>query len=285
MMKASGVGYRRADSVEDALKALADTGGAARLLAGGQSLVASLNLRLAGEVDLIDINGLSELEGVSDLSDRIRVGALTRHQALERSALVAAAAPALAQAAPLIAHAAIRTRGTIGGSLAYADPAAELPACVVALEGTIIARSTRGTRPIPAELFFEGLFETALAEDEMIEAVELPKAGPRERQVVLELARRSGDYAIAGIVLRADAGGGRLSRCRIVYFGLGPIPVLARGAMAAIEAGDLDAAVAALKGDLDPPSDMLGSRAYRMQLAGVLLRRAAAQASQEERAA
>jgi aerobic carbon-monoxide dehydrogenase medium subunit len=280
-MKASGVTYWRADSVDAALGALRGSGGAARLLAGGQSLVASLNLRLADEVALIDINGLAELEKVEDAGELIRIGALTRHRTLETSPLVAEAAPALAQAAPLIAHAAIRTRGTIGGSLSYADPAAELPACLVALEAEIVARSAGGSRRIPAHGFFKGVFETALAEDEMIEAVEVPKAGPAERQVVMELARRSGDYALAGVVLRADVDSGRLSRPRVAYFGLGPVPALASGAMAALEAGDLDAAVAALGQDLDPSSDLHASGEYRLHLAGVLLRRAVARARGE----
>ncbi len=280
-MKATRVGYWRADSVEAALGALRSAAGSAQLLAGGQSLVASLNLRLADETNLIDINGLTELEGVSDEGDRIRVGALTRHRTLETAPLVASSAPALAEAAVLIAHAAIRTRGTLGGSLAYADPAAELPACMVALEADIVARSADDRRRIPAESFFEGLFQTALAEDEMIEAVEVPKAGPLERQVVLELARRSGDYAMVGLVLRADVEGHALARSRIAYFGLGAVPVLARGAMSALEAGDLDAAVAALAQDLDPPSDLHASAEYRLHLAGVLLRRAVARARAE----
>ena len=188
---------------------------------------------------------------------------------------MADAAPAMAQAAPLIAHGPIRNRGTIGGSLAYADPAAELPACALALEATIIARSLSGSRRIPAEEFFEDVFQTALAEDELIEAVEVPVAGAGERQVVLELTRRSGDYALVGIVLRADAADGQLSRPRIVFFGVGSTPVLAREAMVVLgEGGKVGDAKAALARDLNPPTDLHGSGAFRLHLAGVLLDRA-----------
>ncbi|CAN5689466.1 xanthine dehydrogenase family protein subunit M [soil metagenome] len=274
-MKASAVAYRRATTLDEALAILDGAGGAARLLAGGQSVVASLNLRLAEAVDLVDINHVAELAGIEDRGDHLRLGALTRHRMLETSPLVAEAAPMLAAAAPLIAHPPIRNRGTLGGSLAYADPAAELPACMLALEARIVARSTRGSRHIPAEGFFQGLFQTALAEDELIEAVEVPRRGGAERQVVLELTRRSGDYAIVGIALRADAQGPRLARSRVVFFGVGEAPVLAPGAMAALDEGDLGAAEAALDGDLDPPSDLHGSSAFRRHLARVLLRRAA----------
>jgi aerobic carbon-monoxide dehydrogenase medium subunit len=274
-MKASGVRYMRPSSLDEALEALARAEGSARLLAGGQSLVASLNLRLAETVDLIDISRLEELRGISVSANALRLGALTRHAELERSREVADAAPALAQAAPLIAHGPIRNRGTIGGSLAYADPAAELPACALALEATVIARSLSGSRRISAEGFFEDVFQSSLAEDELIEAVEVPVAGADERQLVLELTRRSGDYAIVGIVLRARVVGGQLSRPRIVFFGVGATPVLAQEAMAVLaDGGDLEGARAALARDLDPPTDLHGSGAYRLHLAGVLLGRA-----------
>lgn len=275
-MKASAAGYVRATDLPHALRLLAGSAGAARVIAGGQSLVASMNLRLSGEVDLVDINGVAELQGISEAGEAIRIGALTRHRELAENPLVARHAPALAQAAPLIAHAAIRTRGTIGGSLAYADPAAELPACVLALGARIVLAREGGERRVPAEAFFEGLFTTALQEDEILAAVEVPKIAPGTRHVVLELARRSGDYALAGIVLVAGPAP------RIAFFGVGDTPVLATGAMAALGQGDLDGAVAALAGDLDPPGDIHGSAAYRLHLAGVLLRRAVAKADAKE---
>ena len=274
-MKASAAGYVRATELSHALRLLSDMAGDAQVIAGGQSLVASMNLRLSGEINLIDINGIESLKGILETEAGLRIGALTRHNDLARDPLVAAQAPALAQAAPLIAHAAIRTRGTIGGSLAYADPAAELPACVLALKATIIVEGKDGERRIAAEDFFEGLFSTALEEGEIITAVEIPRVADDARQIVLELARRSGDYALAGIVFVSGPDP------RIVYFGMGDTPVLAQGAMAALRDDGVAAAVAALDGDLDPPGDIHGSAAYRKQLARVLLRRAVAQAERE----
>ena len=187
--------------------------------------------------------------------------------------------PLLAEAVPLIAHPAIRNRGTIGGSLAYADPAAELPACCVALEATIIARSAAGERRIPAAQFFTGLYTTALAANELIAAIEFPVAKAGERCVILELARRSGDYAMAGVVARAKLAGSTLVGPRLVFFGVGDRPVIAERAMAAV-AGKIvtpetiAAAQAALDADLDPPADQHGSPQMKRHLARVLLARA-----------
>lgn len=269
-MKAEAAGYVRATDLSHAISLLAGAKGEARLLAGGQSLVASMNLRLAGETSLIDINGLSELTGIYEHNGILRIGALTRHRDLAASGLVKRHAPALSQAAPLIAHAAIRTRGTIGGSLAYCDPAAELPACMLALDATIVVQGPSGERRVRAGDFFVDLFTTDLAEDEMITAVEMPVAHPDARQVTLELARRSGDYAIVGIVLTRQE-----RAVRIAYFGVGSTAVLAHAAMRALTEGkDVDAACTALTDDLDPPGDMHASAAVRLHLAQVLLRRA-----------
>lgn len=275
-MKASAVGYVRAKDLTHALRLLGASAGEAQVIAGGQSLVASMNLRLSGEVDLVDINDVEELKGISETEGAIRIGALTRHRELALNSLVARHAPALAQAAPLIAHAAIRTRGTIGGSLAYADPAAELPACVLALDAVILLASEMGERRVAATEFFDGLFTTAAGEGEVIVAVEVPKIAEGTRHVVLELSRRSGDYALAGIVYVSGPSP------RIACFGVDDTPVLATRAMAALATGDVDAAVAALADDLSPPGDIHGSATYRLHLAGVLLRRAVAQADARE---
>lgn len=276
-MKASPLAIARAHDVAHAIALWREAGPDARLLAGGQSLLAGLNLRIGAVDALIDISRIAALRGVEDRGDRLRIGALTRHADLERNPLVAAHAPALAQAAPLIAHPAIRTRGTIGGSLAYADPAAELPACVVALDARILVSGPDGEREIPASNFYLGLYETALAPFEMIVAVEVPKIGPGRRQVVMELARRSGDYAIVGLVLAADSDGTGLADPRLVYFGVGLAPVVAHGAMEALAGGqDLEAACAALDRDLDPPEDLQGTPEMKRHLARVLLRRAVA---------
>lgn len=277
-MKATAAGYVRAKDLGHAIALLQQSDGDGRVLAGGQSLVPSMNLRLTGEVALVDVNGVAEMQGISVADGVLRLGALTRHRDLGRDPLVAAHAPLLAQAAPLIAHEAIRSRGTLGGSLANADPAAELPACVLALGATLVAAGPDGERRIAAEDFFLGVYTTALDPDEILVAVELPCRAPDEAQVLRELARRSGDYALAGLALVRRAGGHRLA-----CFGLGEVPVLARGAMAALDAGDLAAACDALGGDIDPASDTQASAAYRRHLARVLLRRIVAELDGEDR--
>lgn len=276
-MKAVAFSYARADDIAHALQLWQAAGPDARLLAGGQSLLAGLNLRLANTPALIDINDLQELAGVADLGDRIRIGALVRHAQLASDALIAAHAPAIAQAAPLIAHPAIRTRGTLGGSLAYADPAAELPACAVALDAQIVARGANGERRIAAADFFLGLYETALRPFEMIVGIEIPKPSPARRQIVLELARRSGDYAIVGLVMSALVEAGQdAADFRLVYFAAGTAPVVASQAAARLGAGDVDGACAALDRDLDPPGDLQGGPDLKRHLARVLLRRGVA---------
>jgi carbon-monoxide dehydrogenase medium subunit len=269
-MKAAAAGYVRANDLSHAISLLAASEGQARVLAGGQSLIASLNLRLAGETALIDINGVTELCGMALDGDVLRIGALTRHRELATSDLVARHAPAISQAAPLIAHAAIRNRGTIGGSLAYADPAAELPACMIALDATIVVQGPAGRRWIRATDFFIDLFTTDLGEDEMIVAVEVPACAPGERQVTMELARRSGDYALAGIVLVRRTHG-----ARVAFFGVGPTAILARAAMAVIDrGGSPDEAAAVLDEDIQPLDDVHAPAGVRLHLARVLLRRA-----------
>ncbi len=268
-MKASKVAYVRAETLDDVFDLLDEAGERARILAGGQSLVAALNLRLDEDVALIDINRVQELSGIADRDETLRIGALTRPVELGASTLIAEHAPLLLQAVPLIAHAAIRSRGTIGGSLANADPAAELAACVVALDAEIVATSRAGERRIPASRFFTGLFDTALRPGELLSAIIVRKAESGERQQILELTRRSGDFAIVGL-----AGVRRAHSTRLAYFGVGDTPVLAANTMKALGVGaTLDAAVAALSNDLDPPSDANVSARYRMHLAAVLLRR------------
>jgi carbon-monoxide dehydrogenase medium subunit len=278
-MKAPPFAYIRAASLADVFAQWRAAGPDARLLAGGQSLLASLAFRLSEPSILIDISRLPDLTGIAATGDGIRVGALTTHADLGADARVQQHVPLLAEAVPLIAHPAIRNRGTIGGSLAYADPAAELPACCVALDATIIARSAAGERRIPAAQFFTGLYATALAEHELIAAVEFPRAKPGERTAILELARRSGDYAMAGIAAKADVSRGTLADPKLVFFGVGEGPVTAKGAMEAIAgkpatAETIMAAQAALAADLDPPADQHGSPEMKRHLAGVLLARA-----------
>lgn len=271
-MKAAAAGYLRARDLPHAIELLSGPAGEARVIAGGQSLVATMNLGLTGSLALVDINGIADLRGIRRDGDRLVIGALTRHAEMMTEPLVAAHAPLLARAAPLIAHAAIRTRGTIGGSLAHADPAAELPACVLALGATLHAIGPQGSREIAAEEFFVDTFSTALAADEILTAVSVPIATADEAQAIRELARRSGDYALAGLALVR-----RGATHRLAFFSLGPRPTLAKGAMAALDGGDVPAAVAALTRDLIPASDPQASASYRLHIAGVLLTRAMAE--------
>lgn len=281
-MKWPAIGYVRAASLEDLWTAQATHGAAAQVLAGGQSLLATLAFRLSDPKVLVDITRIAALRGVSEAGGVLRIGALTRHAELGRDLLVARHAPLLAEAVPLIAHPAIRNRGTIGGSLAYADPAAELPACVVALGASIVAVSARGERRIAADDFFTGLLSTALAPGEIIAAVEVPAAGAAARCAIVEVARRSGDYAMAGLALAMSSEGGRIAAPRLVFFGVGAGPVLAARAGAALEGRVLDGAAiaatqAALAEDLDPPADMHGPPEMKRHLARVLVQRALAQ--------
>jgi carbon-monoxide dehydrogenase medium subunit len=270
-MKASAGGYARAESVRHALDLLAASEGQGRVLAGGQSLIAAMNMRLSVGDLLVDISKISALSGVSVDGDSLRIGALTRHVQVGADPLIKAHAPLLADVVAHIAHAAIRNRGTIGGALAHADPAAEFPACALALGATIHAEGSDGSRSIAAEDFFEEVFTTALNEGELLTAITVPVAEKDEVQILEEVARRSGDYALVGLCLVRRAEGHR-----IALFSVGPKPILATEAMAALDAGDLDAAVDALSAEIDPPSDTQASAAYRRHLAGVLLRRAVA---------
>lgn len=273
-MKPAPFAYKRAHSPEEAV-ALLGQNADARLLAGGQSLIATLNMRLSAPTLLIDINGIGGLDRIAQKDGMVEIGALVRHAQAERSDVIAKAAPLIARAMPHIGHAAIRNRGTLCGSIAFADPAAELPACLLALDGEVEATGSKGKRSIKAEDFFKGLFETALAPDEMITAVRLPAAGKDTRVGFAELARRHGDYAIAGLAASARAGGKGLADVRLAFFGVGNTPVRAKKAEAALAGGDIEAAVAAL--DLAPHDDVQASAAVKKHLAGVLLRRVAKQ--------
>ncbi|MBO0743110.1 MAG: xanthine dehydrogenase family protein subunit M, partial [Hyphomicrobiaceae bacterium] len=275
-MKAPPFSYLRAASLADIFDKWEAAGADARLLAGGQSLLASLAFRLSTPSTLIDVSRVPELTGISVNGGRIRVGALTTHAELGAHPGVREQVPLVAAAVPLIAHPAIRNRGTIGGSLAYADPAAELPACCVALDATIVARSASAERRIPAAQFFTGLYATALGEKELITAVEFPVRKAQQRSAILELARRSGDYAMAGVVAQAEFKGAEFVDGKLVFFGVGEAPVAARAVVAALTGrpvtGEAIArAEVALDSDLNPPADQHASSAMRRHLARVLL--------------
>ena len=280
-MKPAAFAYAKARSIEHAIELLGQHHGEARLLAGGQSLIATLNMRLASPPLLIDINDIVGLDRIALKDGRVEIGAMARHVDVEHSEIIAKQAPLISRAMPHIAHVAIRNRGTIGGSLAYADPAAELPACMVALKAEFEIAGVQGRRTVAADEFFKGMFETALGPQDMLVAIRVPVANAQTRVGFDELARRHGDYAIVGLAACAQAAGATLGNLRRVYFSAGDAPVRARKAEAALMAGDLDAAVAALSDDLSPPADLESSSAVKLHLAGVLLRRVARQLQEQ----
>jgi carbon-monoxide dehydrogenase medium subunit len=287
-VKPAPFAYVRAASLDQVFDLLARHGDEARLLAGGQSLVPTLNLRLSTPALLIDINGLDQLAGIAVENGGLRIGALTRQRAVEESEEVARHGPLLKMAMPHIGHPAVRNRGTIGGSIAFADPAAELPACAVALGARIELRGSEGCRTVAADRFFRGLYETDLGAGEVVTAVTIPKRAPGYRSAIAELARRHGDYAMVGLAAHARLDGRALADARLVFFGVGAKPVLAQAAGAALEGRVVDdssiaAAKAALAGDLDPIGDLHASAATKLHLAGVLTGRVLRQLATEVR--
>jgi aerobic carbon-monoxide dehydrogenase medium subunit len=274
-VKPAPFAYTKARTLKEAVTLLAKHKDDARLLAGGQSLIATLNMRLSAPELLIDINGIKGLDGIARKGRFVEIGALARHAQVERSDIVSRHAPLIALAMPHIGHPAIRNRGTFGGSIAFADPAAELPACVLALGGEIDIAGPKGKRTVKADAFFRGLFETALRPQEMLTAVRVPAADRNTRVGFAELARRHGDYAIVGLAATARADGKSIADVRLAYFGVGNTPVRAKKAEAALAAGNIDAAVNAL--DLEPNDDVQATAKVKKHLAGVLLRRVAKQ--------
>ncbi|HYE90976.1 MAG TPA: FAD binding domain-containing protein [Terriglobales bacterium] len=262
-MKPAPFAYERARTVDDAVAALARDPDA-KVLAGGQSLVPMMNMRLARPSRLVDINGIAELAGVAtQAGGGLVLGALVRHTELATSSLVRARAPLLAAAAAHVGHRAIRNRGTLGGSVAHADPAAELPAALLALDATFVVAGPSGRRRFAADAFFVGLLATELAHDELLVAVEIPPAPPGWG--FAELARRAGDFAIAGVAGVLDADG----RARLAAFGVDDRPIRLRAAESALAAG-VDAAAAAAATDCHPADDVHASSAYRRHLVTVL---------------
>ncbi len=285
-MKAAAFDYHRPASVDAAVGLLAELGDEAKVLAGGQSLVPVMAMRLGRPEHIVDVNHVAELEGVTRSDGTLRVGALTRHRALDRDEVIGHAVPLLARAAPFIGHFQIRNRGTLGGSLAHADPAAELPAVVVALDAEIETRSVRGSRRIPAADFFVSAFMTALEPDELVTAVHLPVWGPGCGFAVAELARRHGDFAIAGAACGVAVEDGRVSRAAVGLIGMGSVPVRARQAEQALSGASVaEVDLAGLAHDavatLQPPSDVHGSGAYRRRVAAHMIARALGRALAE----
>jgi carbon-monoxide dehydrogenase medium subunit len=277
-MKARNFRYVRPTSLDDAYRCLADGGGEAIPIAGGQSLLAGLNMRLSMPKLLVDIGDLHELAAQARDGAHIRLGALTRHNDLLRSELVRHELPLLTQAASHIGHIAIRNRGTLGGSLAYADPAAELPACCVVLDATLVLGSLAGEREVKAVDFFKGLFDTDLRQGELIVAVKFPARRSGTAIGFAELARRHGDFALAGVAMQVELKSARIGKARVAYFGCVDQAHLAASVSAALEGiavpfADDEAIAQAIRRDLSP-DDTPGLRANtKLHLATVLTRR------------
>ena len=287
-MKAAPFAYHRPESVKEAADMLAEFGDDAKVLAGGQSLVPMLAMRLTHFDNLIDISRVDELCGI-DLDDgAVRVGATTSHALVGMDDEVADSVPLLTMATPHIGHFQIRTRGTLGGAIAHADPAAEYAAVALALDADMEAYSSRGPRAIPAAEFFTGLWETSLASDEILTAVRFPVWDGRSGFAVHEFARRHGDFAIAGAVaaVQVDADD-RVSRCGVGLLGLGSTPLrgtTAEDALVGQTVSDLggDAALEIARSTMaaieDIPADLQGSSAYRARVGATMLARALSEA-------
>jgi carbon-monoxide dehydrogenase medium subunit len=279
-MKASAFSYARATSVMNAIELLAAHGDSAKVLSGGQSLMPAMNLRLISPELIVDIGDIAELHGIVVTGGTLRIGALTRHVDLLNSPEIAAHVPLLTQAVAHVAHPAIRNRGTIGGSLAHADPAAELPACMVALDATIVVKGPMNERRVPAQDFFTGIYETVLSADELLVAVEIPVPPNNAAHFFSEFARRHGDYAIVGLAAQAVVAGDILTDLRLVFFAVSDRPVLATAATklvnVAVVPAVLSEASRALGEELDPGEDQQASAPMRRHLAKVLLARCVA---------
>lgn len=274
-MKASAFAYARATSVVNALELLAAYGDKAKVLSGGQSLMPAMNLRLISPEFIVDIGELAELRGIAVNGDILTIGALARHADVLKSPEIAAHASLLRDATLHVAHPAIRNRGTLGGSLAHADPASELPACMVALDATIIICGSQGERRIPAREFFTGIYETALSPQELLVAVELPIARQNSAHFFHEFSRRHGDYAIVGLAAQSIIVDGQFADLHLGFFAVGDRPLLAGAAgrlvNVAVTPEVLAKAAAVLGEELDPQEDQQATAAMRRHLAKVLL--------------
>lgn len=277
-MKAAAFSYSRPKRLTEVLQLLQEHGDETRLLAGGQTLLATLNMRLSEPALLIDLQSVTELKGLVMQGKFLRIGALVTHTEIEDSPLVAQHTPLLRAAAPHIAHRAIRNLGTLGGSIAYGDPAAEWPACLLALNGVVVVRSLKAERRIAADDFFTGLYTTALAADEIIVACDFPLARAEQVFHFTELARRHGDYAVVGLAASAHMHQGHVNSVRLAWLGVGSTPVRALAAEQALtdqylNADSLAKAVDALRSELQPLPDLTHSEAAKRQMASVLLKR------------
>jgi carbon-monoxide dehydrogenase medium subunit len=277
-MKLPQLDYEAPTTVSEAVELLAEHRDEASVLAGGQSLIPLLALRLAYPDVLIDINGIDELSGVSAADGWVAIGAMTREYVAEESETVADTVPLLAAALPFIGHEAIRSRGTIGGSLAHADPAAELPAVARALDAEFVVRGPAGERVVPAAEWFEGYLTTSRRPDELLVEVRFPTAEPGSGISFQEVARRHGDFAIAGLATSVTLSEGAISDARLAFAGMSDVPVRAVAAEDLLvgerpSAGLFEEAARRATSDVDPPGDLHGSPEYRKKVAAALVRR------------
>jgi carbon-monoxide dehydrogenase medium subunit len=277
-MKSAAFDYVKPKALQEALSLLEQGGDDAQLIAGGQTLLATLNMRLSEPTVLIDITDIAELKGISVVGNSLRIGALVTHTEIEDSELVAKHAPLLKAAAPHIAHRAIRNLGTWGGSLAYGDPAAEWPACSLTLRATMIIHGPAGERRISAKDFFIDLYTTSLEPDEILVATEIPLADKNEVFYFHELARRHGDYAVAGLAALAQKQGDVLTNCAFTFFSVGATPMMAIKAQDLVNGqklsdGLIAEAVAEARNEIDAIADITNSAEAKQHLIGVLLER------------
>jgi aerobic carbon-monoxide dehydrogenase medium subunit len=283
-MKTPTFTYHRPDTIDEALEILA-TFEDAKVLAGGQSLVPLMALRLGQPDHIVDISRLRELAKIREHDGGVAVGALTTHADAEDSPVVRSLAPLVHQAMPFIGHRAIRNRGTVCGSLAHADPAAELPAVALATDAVFVLRSVGVERHVPAAAFFQGYLDSALETNELLTEVRFPAWSATSHGAVVELSRRHGDYALVGLASRVDlAADGTIANAALSFFGVASTPQRVTDAETALvgrlpNTAAFDAAAAVVSDRLEPPDDNHGSSAYRKHLAGVLTRRALGQAT------
>ena len=286
-MKPAPFEYHAPEAVSDVVALLREYGDEAKVLAGGQSLVPIMALRLARFDHVVDLNRVEELRGIERRNGTVRVGAMTRQASVERDPTVADAVPLLARATPFIGHFQIRTRGTLGGSLAHADPAAEYPAVAMALDAEFEVTGAAGARTVPASEFFVSTFMTALEADDVLTAVRFPVWSGRRGFAVEEVARRFGDFALTGAVCALELDGGdRVARAAIAMFSMGSTPLRARAAEAAmagsaIDDVDLEEVGRTAASESDPPDDIHASAAYRRSVGAVVVARALAKAIEE----
>lgn len=278
-MKPASFEYVVADSVVKAVNVLSEARGEAKILAGGQSLVPMLNFRLVRPAILVDINRIPNLAFIEEMGNAIKVGALTRHYQLEISPVVAKHLPVLASAMTHVAHLAIRNRGTIGGSLSHADPAAELPMMALLLDARLHVVSSKGERTIAASDFFRDALTVDLGEDEIVTEIHLPKLPPNTGWGFEEVARRTGDFALAAVAVTVTASDGKIAEARIALTGVGPTPVRARKAEALlrgekVETKLIERVIETVRAEIAPDTDLHASSDYRRHLAGVLTGRA-----------